>query len=59
MPWTAKDAEAKTKHANTPAKQRQWAHISNGILQRTGDEARAIREANAVMEGPHASKKKI
>lgn len=49
MPWTSRDAYRHTKQANTPATQRQWSHVANGVLHATGDEARAIREANAVI----------
>jgi hypothetical protein len=46
MPWTAKDAYRHTKRANTPALQGQWATIANSHLEKTGDEAAAIRIAN-------------
>lgn len=49
MPWTASDAERHTHKATTPALQALWAKIANETLERTGDEARAIREANAVI----------
>lgn len=49
MPWTAADAKRHTKKANDAKKQRQWSHVANNILNRTGDEARAIRQANAVI----------
>jgi hypothetical protein len=49
MPWTAGDAERHTHKATTPALQELWAKIANETLERTGDEARAIREANAVI----------
>src|SRR5579885_2052459 len=49
MPWTPSDAERHTKAANTPSKRELWAKIANETLQRTGNEARAIREANAVI----------
>ena len=49
MPWTPKDAEVHTHKANTPALQELWAKIANDALDRTGDEGRAIREANAVI----------
>lgn len=49
MPWTPKDAPSKTSKADTPAKQRQWAHVANGVLAKTADDAKAIREANAVI----------
>jgi hypothetical protein len=56
MPWNPSDAISHTHLATTPARARQWAHISNAILKKTGDEARAIREANAALE-KHPSKK--
>lgn len=49
MPWTPRDAYSHTKKADSPAKQRQWAHVANAILEESGDEARAIREANAAV----------
>ena len=49
MPWSESDAKRHTKSARTPKQRRQWAHVSNAILRRTGDEARAIRGANAVV----------
>lgn len=50
MPWTPKDASRKTKKAKSPKAKRQWAHIADKVLARTGDEGRAIREANAVVK---------
>jgi hypothetical protein len=49
MPWTSDDAERHTHKATTPALQELWARVANETLERTGDEARAIREANAVV----------
>lgn len=49
MPWKSKDAERHTKKADTPVEQRQWKDVANSVLKRTGDEARAIRSANAVV----------
>lgn len=49
MPWSPSDAKAKTKRANTPKKQRQWAHVADAVLAKTGNEGRAVREANAVV----------
>jgi hypothetical protein len=49
MPWTPDEAERHTHKATTPALQELWAKIANESLERTGDEARAIREANAVV----------
>ena len=49
MPWTDNDAEKHTHKATTPALKQLWAKVANESLDRTGDEGRAIREANAVI----------
>jgi hypothetical protein len=49
MPWSPSDAPRHTKKANTPKKKRQFAHVANKVLAATGDEGRAIREANTVV----------
>lgn len=49
MPWTPKDAPKKTKKANTPAEKKQWAKTANAVLKKTGDDARAVRIANAAI----------
>lgn len=50
MPWKAKDAAAKTKKARSPSAKRQWAHVADSVLARTGDEGLAVREANGVVK---------
>lgn len=49
MPWTSGDAGRHTHKADTRELQELWAKVANETLERTGDEARAIREANAVV----------
>ena len=49
MPWKASDAGRKTSKAKTPKQKREWAHIANGVLAKTGDDAKAIIEANGVI----------
>lgn len=49
MPWDAPDATRHTKKASTPKKKRVWSGVANQVLQKTGDEGRAVREANAVV----------
>jgi hypothetical protein len=49
MPWTSDDAERHTHRAATLELQELWTKVANETLERTGDEARAIREANAVV----------
>jgi hypothetical protein len=52
MPWTEDDARAKNHHIKTDKQARQWVHVANRVLEETGDEGRAIREANGVVH-PH------
>ncbi|HTQ70554.1 MAG TPA: hypothetical protein VMH92_03570 [Acidocella sp.] len=49
MPWTPQDAQSHTHKASSRALQELWAKVANECLARTGDEGRAIREANAVI----------
>lgn len=49
MPWSPKDAHAHTKKASTPTTQRQWAHVANAVLKKTGSEAKAVKQANAAV----------
>lgn len=51
MPWNASDAYGHTHKATTPKKQRQWAHVSSGALERGASEGSAVRQANAVVAG--------
>jgi hypothetical protein len=49
MPWTSKGAKRHTHKVTTPALKGLWAKVANESLERTGEEGRAIREANAVI----------
>ena len=49
MPWSEKDASKKTKKARSPKSRRQWRDVANSVLEKTGDEARAVRTANGVI----------
>jgi hypothetical protein len=49
MPWTSNDAEKHTHKATTSTLKELWAKVANEALERTGDEGRAVREANAVI----------
>ena len=53
MPW--KDKADVARHnaaaAEHPKKRRAWLKVANKVLHETGDEGRAIREANAVAHG--------
>jgi hypothetical protein len=57
MPWSSKDAKRHTRKAKSPKSKRQWAHVADSILERTGDEGRAIRGANSVMKKSGAKRK--
>jgi hypothetical protein len=52
MPWTEKDAPAKTHYADTPEKRERWAREANGALARGDTDATAIRKANRAVH-PH------
>lgn len=43
------EAERHTHKATTPNLKELWAKVANERLESTGDEAQAIREANAVV----------
>jgi hypothetical protein len=50
MPWDAKDATRHTKKAKSPKARRQWKDVANSVLQRTGNEGTAVKQANAVVK---------
>ena len=52
MPWVPADAKRHTKKVKTAAQARQWRDIANAELAKHGNEARAIRAANAVIADP-------
>lgn len=47
MPWNPSDATRHTKKARTAKSKRAFAHASNSVLKRTGNEGRAVRAGNA------------
>lgn len=47
MPWNPGGAAKHKKNLSSKQK-RQWAHVANSMLERTGDEGKAVRAANAV-----------
>lgn len=57
MPWSAADATKHTKTAKSAKRKRQWAHVANAVLKKTGDEGRAVREANAAVHNASGAKK--
>jgi hypothetical protein len=50
MPWTPKDSARHTKKAKSAVAKRQWAHVADSELKRTGNEGLAIRAANSVVK---------
>lgn len=58
MPWNSADASSKTHKANSPKKQAKWAAVANAVLEKTGDDASAIRIANAQMNRYGSSERK-
>ena len=56
MPWTANDPEKHAHKATTPELQQLWAKVANERLEKTGDEGRAMREANLVIARQEGSR---
>lgn len=50
MPWEPSSASEFTKKANTPKRKRQWAKVADKVLKDSGDEAKAIKIANAAVK---------
>jgi hypothetical protein len=57
MPWSLSSGIKHTKKAKNPATKKQWASTANSVLKKSGDEAKAVRVANAAVK-KHPSKKK-
>lgn len=49
MPWSKGEAKSFTHKAKSAVAQRQWKDVANKVLKETGDEARAVRSANAAV----------
>lgn len=50
MPWSESDVERfNKKAASNPATRKQWVEVANKTLSETGDDARAVRTANAAV----------
>jgi len=49
MPWKSKDARGHTKKAKSATSQRQWAHVANAVLKKTGNEGRAAGYIKGVL----------
>jgi uncharacterized protein YdaT len=57
MPWSMSDAYDKTKKAKSPAAKKQWKTVANKVLSESGDDAKAIRIANAAVAKRKKGKK--
>lgn len=57
MPWQASDSTRHTKKAKSPKRKRQWRHVANAVLERTGSEGTAVRAANGVVKKAGKRKK--
>ena len=59
MPWTPGDGPKRhTKAADTPAKRKQWSDTANSVLKKTGNDASAIKIANAAVKNYPSKKRK-
>jgi hypothetical protein len=50
MPWTMESALRHTHKAKSKGAKKQWSAVANKILQESGDDAKAIRIANAAVK---------
>jgi hypothetical protein len=57
MPWMAADARRHTSKATSKDLRKLWAHVANETLAQTGDEGRAVREANAAVDKARGSRR--
>jgi hypothetical protein len=48
MPWGPKEFKSRHNHKLSGPQSKVAAKVANEVLARTGDEGRAVREANAV-----------
>jgi uncharacterized protein YdaT len=48
MPWTPTNFKSRHNHKLSGPQSKVAAKVANAALKKTGDEGRAIREANAV-----------
>ena len=56
MPWNQSQARRHTRKARTQKDRETWSEVANETLERTGDEARAVRTANAVIKRKRGGK---
>jgi hypothetical protein len=49
MPWKPEDAARHDRKVKSAPAKRQWSDVANSVLKATGDEGRAVREANGVV----------
>jgi hypothetical protein len=49
MPWTMASAYRHTHKAKGPAAKKQWSAVANKVLKESGDDAKAIKIANAAI----------
>ena len=57
MPWTPASYRKKHNKKLTPAQAKKASKIANAILEKTGDEGKAIRIANSQAKKKGKSKK--
>jgi hypothetical protein len=58
MPWASRDVSKHNKSVKSPKRKRQWSSVANSILEKTGDDARAIRGANSAVRKAQSKRTK-
>jgi len=56
MPWTPRSFSQKHNHKLSKPQSKVASKVANTVLAKTGDEGRAIREANAVGDRAYTKK---
>jgi hypothetical protein len=55
MPWNPSDAH-RHKRGLSEHQAKQWAEVANSVLERTGDEGKAVKQANGVVGRPQGDR---
>lgn len=50
MPWGLSDAPKHTHKAKSKGAKKQWSAVANKVLSATGDDAKAVKIANAAVK---------
>ena len=58
MPWTPTDAHRHNHSVKSSKQKKRWSAIANSVLEKTGDDGKAIRIANGVARKSRRTRKR-